>query len=221
MRAQKKTFARPRTPGALEQREAIGIIRASRFVRHQAKKMPLSEEMILEIHAQIFSDAYPDVAGKYRRTSVGITGSSHEPPHHKQVPELMYQLGKAIEDRERIKYQIPSPRTRLPEEKIVERVRQAIEFAAFVQHRLTNIHPFGEGNGRTARLLTNYVLIRAGLPTISVEIEHKHKPLYRHALAQADKGDLGPLMGIIGEGVANRQKELEGEAQHSVRQNRS
>src|ERR1019366_3075152 len=39
--------------------------------------------------------------------------------------------------------------------------------------RLTAIHPFGDGNGRTARLLTNLLLIRGGYPPIAVRPEDR------------------------------------------------
>jgi Fic family protein len=62
--------------------------------------------------------------------------------------------------------------------------------AAFTAHsRLIAIHPFNDGNGRTARLLMNLILIRAGYPPITVRPEDR--PAYIRALqhAQAGHGD--------------------------------
>ena len=43
---------------------------------------------------------------------------------------------------------------------------------AFTSHRpLVDIHPFNDGNGRTARLLMNLVVIRAGDPPVAVRPE--------------------------------------------------
>jgi Fic family protein len=40
---------------------------------------------------------------------------------------------------------------------------------AFTAHRrLVDIHPFNDGNGRTARLLMNLILIRGGYPPVAV-----------------------------------------------------
>jgi Fic family protein len=43
----------------------------------------------------------------------------------------------------------------------------------FAHFRLTAIHPFGDGNGRTARLLINLMLIRAGYPPVAVRPEDR------------------------------------------------
>jgi Fic family protein len=59
--------------------------------------------------------------------------------------------------------------------------------AAFTAHRrLVDIHPFNDGNGRTARLLMNLVLIRGGYPPIAVRPEDR--PAYIRGLQQAQAG---------------------------------
>jgi Fic family protein len=63
---------------------------------------------------------------------------------------------------------------------------------AFTAHRrLVEIHPFNDGNGRTARLLMNLVLIRGGYPPVAVRPEDR--PAYTRALqdAQAGRGAVG------------------------------
>jgi Fic family protein len=58
---------------------------------------------------------------------------------------------------------------------------------AFTAHRrLVDIHPFNDGNGRTARLLMNLVLIRGGYPPVAVRPEDR--PVYVRALQQAQSG---------------------------------
>lgn len=59
---------------------------------------------------------------------------------------------------------------------------------AFTAHRrLVNIHPFNDGNGRTARLLMNLILLRAGYPPIAVRPEDRLT--YIQALQQAQAGE--------------------------------
>jgi hypothetical protein len=74
-----------------------------------------------------------------------------------------------------------------------------IERAALAHHRLTAIHPFIDGNGRTARLVMNLLLMRAGYPpTIILRINRRQ---YYHVLAQADRGHDAPVVNFVGRAV--------------------
>jgi Fic family protein len=58
---------------------------------------------------------------------------------------------------------------------------------AFTAHRrLVDIHPFNDGNGRTARLLMNLILIRCGYPPAAVRPEDRLE--YIRGLQQAQAG---------------------------------
>jgi Fic family protein len=87
---------------------------------------------------------------------------------------------------------------------------------AFAAHRdLVGIHPFNDGNGRTARLLMNLGLIRGGYPAIAVR--PLDRAAYLGALQQAQMGS-GPeifdrllftrLDETLGEYVAAARKAL-------------
>ena len=60
--------------------------------------------------------------------------------------------------------------------------------AAWLHHRFVQIHPFEDGNGRTARLLMSHVFARRGEPT--PVINALEMPGYFDALQEADRGDL-------------------------------
>ncbi len=72
-----------------------------------------------------------------------------------------------------------------------------LEIAAKLHHDFVLIHPFGDGNGRVARMLVNYLLLRGGYPPVIVPSEQKSA--YLAALRLADAGDLGPLTAFLGE----------------------
>ena len=60
---------------------------------------------------------------------------------------------------------------------------------AFTAHRrVVDIHPFNDGNGRTARLLMNLVLIRAGYPPVAVRQEDRLDYIRTLQQAQAGQG---------------------------------
>jgi Fic family protein len=74
-------------------------------------------------------------------------------------------------------------------------VRPEIE-AAFLHHRLTQIHPFQDGNGRVARAVAAMVFLHAGFvpPVIRHDV---HREAYLDALVEADGGDLKPLIDLF------------------------
>jgi Fic family protein len=60
---------------------------------------------------------------------------------------------------------------------------------AFEAHRrLVDIHPFNDGNGRTARLLMNLILIRGGYPAVAVRPEDRAPYIIALQTAQAGGG---------------------------------
>lgn len=76
-------------------------------------------------------------------------------------------------------------------ESLGKKALHPIEIASKLHHDFVVIHPFGDGNGRTARILVNYVLMRSGYLPLVVPTQQKDR--YLAALRRADTGDLQAL----------------------------
>ena len=82
-------------------------------------------------------------AGCYRTVAVRISGSTVVLPNPVKVPSLMTEFIKWIETADKI---------------------HPIDLASEAHYRLVSIHPFVDGNGRTARLMMNMLLLMSGYP---------------------------------------------------------
>jgi Fic family protein len=105
------------------------------------------EAFIREIHSLIVKDIKQD-GGQYRNSTVALSGVDFVPPQPHTVPAFMEQFSQEI--------------------KIAAIDRSPLEFAATVHTKFVWIHPFSDGNGRTARLLLNACLLAYQLPVIIV-----------------------------------------------------
>ncbi|MBN1659434.1 MAG: Fic family protein, partial [Anaerolineae bacterium] len=76
----------------------------------------------------------------------------------------------------------------------VAQALRPVERAALAHHRLAAVHPFIDGNGRTARLVMNLLLLRDGCPPTIILCANRRQ--YYRALAQADGGKTTPLLNI-------------------------
>jgi len=143
------------------------------------KNITLSEHLIRILHQLVVKKSDPEIAGMYRTGSVIITGSGHVPPDPSEIPGLMNNL---IKEFNKLKNKL-----------------HPIELAALLHHKIVNIHPFFDGNGRTARLVMNVLLMRKGYP-LSIILKNDRFRYYR-LLGQADRGNLGPFMRFIAQSV--------------------
>ena len=75
----------------------------------------------------------------------------------------------------------------------------SIELAAIFHHRIVFIHPFFDGNGRTARLAMNLILMQKGYPLV-VMLKNDRKRYY-DSLVKADRGDYLPFIRFTAQAV--------------------
>jgi Fic family protein len=72
-----------------------------------------------------------------------------------------------------------------------------VQLAAEFHYRFVCIHPFDDGNGRVARLIMNYILLKNGYPPVIIKSEDKES--YLTALQKADTGDIESLIEYVEE----------------------
>lgn len=203
---------RPKDEEELQRREAAGIIRASRFVRaYSRSRRPININTVCEIHKCIFQEAWPEIAGVCRDENIKITDSKHLPPHFSQVQDLMAVADNKLKV---LQTDLDSAEGILLESHVLTNAQMVgidriVHLAAWLHHTVTFIHPFREGNGRTARLAANLILERYGLVGISIKMERENKNRYRETLSQIDSAqDYEPLKGLIYEGLIDRYNGL-------------
>lgn len=197
------------TPEEFHMREAIGTIRASRFVREYAKtKKPITLNLIYKIHELIYKEAWPEIAGKRRNEELKKQWHSyHLPPHPSQIFQHLKNL--ELDFQEKLDTLKPARIIDPEDEESVEKLNEVLEVSVRVHHKITWIHPFRDGNGRVARLMSNLILERYGLlPGFSSRVERDNRNTYLEALKQADDyDDFQPLIELTAEGVIERYYE--------------
>lgn len=121
-----------------------------------------SERELKELHNLILRGIYPEEAGSYRKVPVMIKGSAHLPPE----PVLLYS---EMDDFFTWFYRNQTE-------------MHPVLFAAEAHEKLVTIHPFIDGNGRTARLLMNLILLRHGYVIANIRGDSASRLNYYEAL---------------------------------------
>lgn len=154
--------------------EVVNHQEAIEFVESLASnEYVLNKLDILSIHHLVLQKIEKDFAGKYRTSGVRISGANFVPPNALKVEEFVSELIDFANDSE---------------------VDILIRSAIF-HHRFAWIHPFFDGNGRTARLLLNLILMKSGFPPAIILKNDRKK--YYDALNQANNQDYSKLVLLI------------------------
>jgi Fic family protein len=140
------------------------------------KRDPLNEWQIQSLHQLILRGIDDDHAGVYRTVNVRISGAEHTPPEALRVGELMEAFIRWLQTEGQNLHPV---------------IRAARVHSDFVK-----IHPFTDGNGRTARLLMNLELLKSGWPPVILPVESR-LPYYEALDAHHVHGDFGPFTQLM------------------------
>lgn len=158
--------------------EISNLVGALRFIEDTIDGVPISQAYIRELHKyavnRLSSAREGDrTPGEYRRGEVRILNSEHEPPESGDVPALMAELVDWLNEPRRRNFDLI-------------KIAQA-------HWRFVWIHPFSNGNGRTARLLTYALLCKYGFVPTGMIVNPNgmfcsQRDAYYRALSDADSG---------------------------------
>lgn len=164
-------------------KEVEGIAKGLQHILSLKNTAKLNTDLLLKIHWISFGWIFPNWAGKYR--TIEVQTSTHVFPNHREIPMLLQDFFADLN--ERLKHDF-----------------DPIEVIAWAQHRITWIHPFQDYNGRTARLFSNYLMLRFGLPLKEIKVESEsERQEYINALKAADKGNFIPLQKLLKNAIEN------------------
>ena len=151
----------------IEHLEATNHAHALDWVKEQVSRQSnsLKEDDILKIHNVILKGINDENAGHYRSVPVRISGAAVVLPNPAKVPALMAEFQAWLGCKNDL---------------------HPVEYAAEAHYKLVTIHPFVDGNGRTARLLMNLILMMSGYPPAI--IRKRDRLAYISALEKAQLG---------------------------------
>ena len=180
-----------------QQREVENVLEAFKkiYVELVFDKSPyiITPELIKRFHKMIGKDigeAFGGDPGRFRRRNV-IVGAVYRPPSFDLVEGLVKRFCDWL-----IR-EFHYTREQNFDDAVIE---------AIVSHvYIAWIHPFMDGNGRTARLLEYYLILRAGIPSFATHILSNHynetRPVYYKQLQHTtETGDLSAFIEYALEG---------------------
>lgn len=149
-----------------EHLEAINHVEAIGYIKQLVdRNFNINERELLSVHNLILRGILPEDAGRYRKVQVMIKGSSHMPPQP-------YLVAKQMED-----YFIWMDQQKNKLHPVV--------LAAELHERLVTIHPFIDGNGRTSRLIMNFILLQHGYVIANIKGDYDTRMKYYQTLETA------------------------------------
>ena len=145
--------------------EAINGKECLEFLK--SNKGELNNYLLEKVNGILTKNTDVVYSGRIRFFDVKIEGSNHTPPKSQDVKKHLLNLYKWY-SANKIKL-------------------HPFELAAIIHAKLAWIHPFEDGNGRTARAIMNFILMKKGYPMFFIPYEKREQ--YYNALETADKGN--------------------------------
>ena len=151
--------------------EAKNLARAIEYLMNNPEK-EISVELILRLHKILLANIRDEIAGRFRSGKEWVRVGTHIGANPEFVNGLMYDLVENYNS---------------------DDSRYFLDKIAYFHAEVENIHPFGDGNGRIGRLLTNEQLDMLGLPPIIIPNKSKFDEYYPALDEYTRTGDVGKM----------------------------
>lgn len=142
-------------------------------VQNDFHKPTVSEDLVQDTYCHLFKPSVDagivdrtTLAG-YRNNPVYIRGTMYVPPSYEKLPELMASF-----------------------EALMNQIKNPVAKAILTHYLFVTIHPYNDGNGRTGRLLMNYLLLAGGYSWITVRADQRIKYFKALKVANSDENIL-------------------------------
>jgi Fic family protein len=167
----------------------LGILNHEELNKHEAKGLKNTWEFLVSHQEEVFdtllvNQAHKygfnflyDWAGKYRITTP-LVGNLQLPPPHlitEQMINLFNDLNYKLDNLDK------------------QNLEDLVKLLAWFEHRFIFIHPYTNTNGRMARLLVNYILLKLGYPILDYSNRSENRTSYIKAMQEADHNDFERL----------------------------
>lgn len=199
-----------------EEKEVKNVLKALNELRHEIVDLKIKHEITPDIIRDFHKKIGKDLDKEYFKADPGVfrsypvsVGDVYSPPNCKYIEKYVNEL--CIWLKKEIFVPFASEK-----DCIVDSIIKAVVAHVYIAW----IHPFGDGNGRTARLVEFYILLKNGLPDYCSHILSNHynntRSEYYNQLKEAGKtGDLTNFIsyainGLL-DGLNKIKKEVIGE----------
>lgn len=162
-----------------DQLEAINHAKALEFIQNLAKEQTthrsITEQHILSMQKMLLRGIHDEWAGVYREIEIFVRGSNTDFPLPQDVPAQMEHFCIWLSEQQEA---------------------HPVILAADAHFKLVSIHPFRDGNGRTARLLMNLILLLHNYPMAIIRQEQREEYLALFDRVR-QTGDMDPFYAFI------------------------
>jgi len=162
----------------IEHQEVLGLDAAMRFINETLLYRQfdfVNKQEILEIHRRVLGFCDPIESGRFRKHQVYV--GNFVPPAAHLVEGLIDEFIEWLNSNQVFTEVHP------------------VQIAALAHYKFVYIHPFYDGNGRTARILMNLILMKSGYPPVIIKKEERLD--YYEYLEMANQGDVKPFIRFI------------------------